>query len=256
MVKKRILGVVTVKDNWVVQSFGYNKYLPVGRPECIIENLDRWGADEILVQVIDRSKDSRGPDFELLRRIGKLSLSTPLIYAGGIQSESDAVEVIKHGADRLVIDYLLRSKPEVITDLASYLGSQAIIASLPVYIIGSDLNLFNYDDRTSEILSSKILDIISDKKIISEVLLINVKGEGYHNTFSLELVNNFPIDNISFIAFGGMSDPDLINSLLNHKNVSAVAIGNSLNYKEHSIQSIKGFCDNNNVRKPDYHSNI
>ena len=58
MVKKRLVGVITVKDGWAVQSFGYERYLPLGRPEVIAENLDRWGADEILLQCIDRSTTS------------------------------------------------------------------------------------------------------------------------------------------------------------------------------------------------------
>ena len=53
MLKKRIIGVVNVKDNIAVQSFGFNRYLPLGKPECLIENLDRWGADEIILNIID-----------------------------------------------------------------------------------------------------------------------------------------------------------------------------------------------------------
>ena len=52
MLKKRIIGVVTVVDNIAVQSFGYQKYLPLGDPAILIENLDKWGADEIHLQVI------------------------------------------------------------------------------------------------------------------------------------------------------------------------------------------------------------
>ena len=32
-----------------MQSFGYRRYLPLGRPEVLVENLDRWGADEIVL---------------------------------------------------------------------------------------------------------------------------------------------------------------------------------------------------------------
>jgi len=72
MLKKRLIGVITIKNGWAVQSFGYRRYLPLGKPECLVGNLDRWGADEILVQVIDRSEANRGPDFELLERLGAL----------------------------------------------------------------------------------------------------------------------------------------------------------------------------------------
>ena len=50
MVRKRIIGVVTILNSMVVQSFGYKKYLPIGRPDCVIQNLDRWGVDEIFIQ--------------------------------------------------------------------------------------------------------------------------------------------------------------------------------------------------------------
>ena len=56
MIKKRIIGTVVVKNGIAVQSFSYGKYLPLGKPEIIIKNLDRWGVDEILINVIDRSK--------------------------------------------------------------------------------------------------------------------------------------------------------------------------------------------------------
>ena len=68
MLKKRVIGVVTVKAGWAVQSFGYHRYLPLGRPEYLVGNLDRWGADEIVVQVIDRSKNQLGPDFDLIEK--------------------------------------------------------------------------------------------------------------------------------------------------------------------------------------------
>ena len=51
MLKKRIIGSITVLNGWAVQSIGYSQYLPLGRPSVIAENLDRWGADEILIWI-------------------------------------------------------------------------------------------------------------------------------------------------------------------------------------------------------------
>ena len=47
MLKPRILGAVLVKDGWAVQSIGFARFLPVGRPEVSVEFLDRYGVDEI-----------------------------------------------------------------------------------------------------------------------------------------------------------------------------------------------------------------
>ena len=66
MLKKRLIASVCVKNNIAVQSISYSKYLPLGLPEIIVENLARWQADEILINFIDRSLKKLGPDFKNL----------------------------------------------------------------------------------------------------------------------------------------------------------------------------------------------
>ena len=34
-INKRIIGVIIIKDEWAVQSFGFNKYYPIGSPEIL-----------------------------------------------------------------------------------------------------------------------------------------------------------------------------------------------------------------------------
>ncbi len=160
MLKKRLIGVVTVRNGWAVQSFGYGRYLPLGKPECLVENLDRWGADEILVQVIDRSLNHHGPDFGLLARLGAMGLETPLIYAGGIRSVEDGVKLVQSGADRIVVDALLHDDLQTVRDLGEQLGAQALIASLPLSIEGSSLVWLDYRTRKSSALAQDVLDMV------------------------------------------------------------------------------------------------
>ena len=54
----------------------HRRWLPLGKPECLVENLDRWGADGIVVLAIDRG--DQGPDLKLIERLSGLGLSTPL----------------------------------------------------------------------------------------------------------------------------------------------------------------------------------
>lgn len=56
------------------------------------------GAGEILLQSVSRDGTLRGPDLDLIGEITH-ALSIPVIYAGGICSPQDAVEVIHAGAD-------------------------------------------------------------------------------------------------------------------------------------------------------------
>ncbi|WP_076590892.1 HisA/HisF-related TIM barrel protein [Herminiimonas arsenitoxidans] len=238
MLKKRLVGIVTVKNGWAVQSFGYRRYLPLGKPECLIENLDRWGADEILVQVIDRSVSSLGPDFKLLERLGALGLETPLIYSGGIRSVSDGIKVVQSGADRISVDALLHSDLSSVKDLSERLGAQALIASLPLSFQTGGLEWLDYRFRTSKPIPDEIFSLIQNG-IVSEVLISDWQHEGLPGGFEQKLVQEFPLKNVPIIAFGGISEHEQMRTLLKSTNVAALAVGNFLSYKEHAIQKYK-----------------
>ncbi len=253
MLKKRLVGVVTVKNGWAVQSFGYGRYLPLGKPECLVENLDRWGADEILVQVIDRSTQGLGPDFDLLKQLSVMGLSTPLIYAGGIHSQSDGIQVIQLGADRFVLDTLLHTAPETVIALSEQLGSQALIASLPLTWQSEQLFWYDYHLKTSHPLSQGVLALLQTR-VISEVLVIDWQNEGQANCFEPNLISAFPFKEIPLIAFGGLSETDQIREILSFSQVSAVGVGNFLNYREHAVQKMKESCLGLPLRPANYAS--
>lgn len=251
MLKKRIIGVVTVKDGWAVQSMGYKRYLPLGRPECLVENLDHWGADEILLQVIDRSSDGLGPDFDLLARIAKLGLGTPLIYGGGIRTVEDGINAVQNGADRLVVDALLLDEPKIIRKLSESLGAQAIIGAMPMRIDSGEVRHMNYRNGAITSLPSSCMGLMQDATI-SEMLLIDCVNEGHDGSFDERLVENFPFEEIPLILFGGISKPSQMRQLLQRKNVAAVAIGNFLSYREHAIQNFKEMLGTTSLRSPTY----
>ena len=254
MLKKRLLGVVIVKDGWAVQSFGYRRYLPLGKPECLVENLDRWGADEILVLSIDRSVNNMGPDFELLKKLGKLGLGTPLIYGGGMRSLDDGMEVIRLGADRLVIDALMHDDIGIVHSLCQELGTQAVIGSMPVSIRHEKMDWLDYRDNTLITMADSIIESLNSG-IVSELLLIDWQHEGYPNSFDQNLVDCASgLLNTPLIVFGGVSDPIQMKKLLLQPNISAIAVGNFLSYEEHAIQNLKKQLVGMPLRLPTYQS--
>ena len=86
MLAKRLIGAVIVRDGLAVQSIGYKKWLPIGKPEIVREKIYvERNVDEIAVLCIDRKL--RGPDLDLLKRITDLNINTPLMYGGGILNQ-------------------------------------------------------------------------------------------------------------------------------------------------------------------------
>ena len=254
MLKKRLIGVVTVKNSWAVQAFGYRRYLPLGKPEVLVQNLDRWGADEILLQCIDRSSAGLGPDFDVLGRINNLGIATPIIYSGGISKREDAVKVISHGADRIMVDALLTDSPQTLEAVARDLGAQAVIAHLPACMTSGGLVAFDYLNRTERPLKQWIKTLPIDW--ISELMITDWQNEGSPDSFDERLLEITKHIDKPLLCFGGLSEAAQIQRVLAHSQVVGVGVGNFLNYREHAVQLLKQHLGNIAVRSPHYENTM
>jgi cyclase len=257
---KRIIGTVIVKNNLAVQSMGFKNYLPLGCPLRIIENLNRWDVDEIIVKDIDASLIFSKPNYKLIEKIGNLGISTPISYAGGVSKSEEASSIIKMGFERIVVNQLfLRNDDEIIRQIAKKIGSQAIIISLPVVKLNKNIFLYNYINKNKLSFNNKRLTKL--EPFYSELLIEDVKNEGLLGAFDTEILAFFKKQNLrnKFLLFGGITDPGTILKLLLENQVEGICIGNSLNYRENAVQIIKKFISNKNlklVRIPHFHKNI
>jgi cyclase len=251
MLKKRLIGVVTVKDGWAVQSFGYRRHLPLGKPEVLVQNLDRWGIDEILVQCIDRSTAEQGPDLEVLGRISKLGIATPLIYAGGIRRREDAVKVVSHGADRIMVDAMLLDSPQYLEGVARDLGTQAVIAHLPARMASYGVMALDHRDRSERPLARWLARPL---EWISELMVSDWQNEGSPGRFDERLLDIARHIDKPLLCFGGISEAAQVQRVLAHPQVVAAGVGNFLSYREHAVQLLKQQLGNSAVRAPLYES--
>jgi cyclase len=250
MLKKRLIGVVTVKGSWAVQSFGYRRHLPLGKPDVVVQNLDRWGADEILVQCIDRTAGGMGPDLDVLSRISKLGISTPLIYAGGICSREDAVKVVSHGADRIMVGAMLLQSPQLLEGVARDLGTQAVIAHLPASLNGDGFMALDYRDRSERPLAEWLARLPFEW--ISELMVSDWQNEGSPGSFDERLLDIARHTDKPLLCFGGISEAAQLKRLLAHPQVVAAGVGNFLSYREHAVQLLKQQLGSSAIRAPQY----
>lgn len=242
MLKRRIAAALLVKDGWVVQSMGFHRYLPVGRPEIAASYLNQWGVDEIIL--LDLSATRRGEVIcdKMVRRVSETCL-VPLAVGGGIQRIEHIDRLLQAGADKVCLNQLLMREPELVTSAALKFGNQCIVASLDVIAeAGAPSGYAVYDYLAAR---SRGIDVLAQAQRLEALgageLLLNAVGrDGTGQGFEVELYRRLASQvGIPVIALGGAGSLDHFAELFDHSQVRAACAGNFFHYTEHSVITTK-----------------
>lgn len=247
MLKTRIIGVVVVRGGIAVQSIGFRRYLPIGKPEIAVSYLDRWGVDEIVLLHIDATKNSCCPlDSQVLSYSSECMV--PLSVGGGIAQVSDVKRIIQAGADKVVINSALISNSAVITEAATSFGSQSVVVSIDACRQPDGTFVaFTHAGAYSTGLSARKLAQRAEELGAGEIFLNSIDRDGSKQGYDLDLIRSV-VDavNIPVIACGGAGHPKHMVEAM-ECGVSAVAAANFFHFTEHSVIVNKHFLRSTGV---------
>jgi len=235
MLKKRIIANLAVKDGIVVQSRQFRSYLPVGKPEIAAAFLNSWGIDEIILNDISATKSSRGPDFEMVKRVAA-KCQVPLTVGGGISNTAQIGLLLNCGADKVFLNNALLTNPELVSKAASTFGEQCIVASIDAIENGENFFAFDYTTQKNTRLKAAELAIKAQKLGAGEILINSVERDGIYLGYDEKLVNSICASvSVPVIALGGARNAGDMLSVLKNTNASAAAAGNFFHFSEHSV---------------------
>ena len=234
MLKPRLIGIVLVRDGIAVQSIGFNRYLPLGRPAIAVEYLDRWGVDEIVLLDILAGRAQRSLDPGMVRQCAELC-RTPLTVGGGVRDTASASALLAAGADKICINSAAHSDPSLVSDLSMRFGEQCVVISIDVKKHGTGWNAYASGGKSS--ISASLEEILAraQKGGAGEILLNSIDRDGSRLGYDLELIRYCAGRvSIPLIVAGGAGHPRHFNEAL-EAGASAVAAANMLHYTEHSV---------------------
>jgi imidazole glycerol-phosphate synthase subunit HisF len=241
MLKKRIGAAVLIKDNWVVQSIGFKKYLPVGRPQIAVEFLNKWGIDEIFLVDISATKNKTSVSATVVKESAKYC-RVPLAAAGGITTVQQMEELLHSGADKISLNQVLLTNKKLLTQGARLFGDQCMVAMIDFVQNRSNgsYELFDYVNK-----KSTGLDVLSFAKELEdagagEIVLQSVDRDGMYTGFEIELYKKVcSTVNIPVVALGGAGNASHFIDILQNTDVSAACAGNIFHFTEHSVNMLK-----------------
>jgi cyclase len=125
----RLIPCLDVADGRVVKGVRFQDLRDVGDPVELGAGYSDEGADELVFLDVRATLDGRRTLVDLVERVSE-RLAIPFTVGGGVRSVSDAHELLAAGADKVAVNSAALERPELITELANELGSQAVVVAI------------------------------------------------------------------------------------------------------------------------------
>jgi cyclase len=189
MLTKRIIACLDVRGGRVVKGIQFVDIVDAGDPAELAHRHARGGADEIVLLDITATHEGRGTLLETVKRTAA-QLFVPFTVGGGIRSAEDAAAVFDAGADKVSINSSAIARPELIGEIGSSFGAQAVIVAI-------DARRGSGDPHTAEVYVSggrkptgrRVVEWAreAEERGAGEILLTSMDADGTRNGFDCEL---------------------------------------------------------------------
>ena len=175
----------------------------------------------------------------------------------------NATEIIKNGADKIVINSITYNDYNFVKKLANQLGKQALVASFDqhkqlalelnfeiVDVKKIDGNYLLFSDCGRELkktnLENHIINLI--KNNIGEIMINSIDHEGTMTGPDYELINQVSKTcDVPIIYSSGIGNYDHIKEIFNISNISAVACGSLFNFTDSNPIRAKSYLKSYNL---------
>ena len=129
MLTKRVIACLDVRGGRVVKGVQFVDIVDAGDPAELAHRHAAAGADEIVLLDITATHEGRGTLLDTVKRAAA-KLFVPFTVGGGIRSAEEAATVFDAGADKISINSAAIARPELIGEIGSSFGAQAVIVAI------------------------------------------------------------------------------------------------------------------------------
>lgn len=252
MLKNRIIASVIVDNTKVVQteSFEFKHFIHYDSLFAIKSFFD-WSVDELVLINVSRKEENYYEFLNTIERTAEIA-RLPISVGGWINSVERGEEIIRLGAEKLIINSSFYDNPEIPKILSSKFGKQCIVASID-YKINKNGDTDVYVDKGRKKIHDSLYSWAEKcvKNGAGELYVTNIEFEGKRKGYDIEnlskLVNQVQVP---VIFFGGAMEWEHFGEGLK-AGASGVAAANIFHYKELASIKLRNFLLDNgfNVRK-------
>jgi len=183
----------------VVKGIRFQGLRDVGDPVELGAAYSDAGADELVFLDVKATLEGRATLVALVTHVAE-RLAIPFTVGGGVRSAEDGEELLAAGADKVAVNSAALERPELVTELASRLGSQAVVVAIDAE--GGQVRSRAGTTETGRGAVEWARE--AEARGAGEILLTSIDADGTRAGYDLELTSAVAeAVNVPVIASGG-----------------------------------------------------
>lgn len=246
MIKKRIIPTLLWSENNLVKGINFKNRRQVSDILTSIKIYNSRDVDEIIVLDINATDKRMGPDFDSIANFAQY-MTVPFTYGGGIQSISDALKVLRNGADKISLNTIIFSDKSIIKNISKYAGSQSIVVSIDYLFYEGKYKCVSNSGKKIQKIDPVSLAKLCEDQGCGEILINSVDRDGTMLGYDLEFFDKIrEAISLPILISGGVGEYDHMYKALK-KNASAVCASSIYCFTELNPTEAKRFLKSRNI---------
>ena len=247
MLARRIIPCLDVNKGRVVKGVNFLNLRDAGDPAQLAEAYNRTGADELVVLDISASREGRATLMETVGRVAA-RLFIPLTVGGGVRSLEDGRRLLGAGSDKVAVNTAAVERPELIHELASCFGSQAVVVAIDARRHGKSWRVWTYGGSQETEWDAIEWAQEAERRGAGEILLTSMDMDGTQAGFDCPLTAAIAeILHIPVIASGGAGTLEHFAQVFLEGRADAALAASIFHYEQYGVRELKGFLQTRGV---------
>lgn len=224
----RIIPTILCRGRQLVKGRGFDSWRSVGLVAQAVRIHQSRGVDELVLLDIAATREGRGPDLSLIEELSN-ECFMPLAVGGGIRTVEQVRDLLRAGADQVVIGTAAFEDHGLVRRCAEIVGSQAITVSIDYR--GTQVRLRCGSRPTALDPVTSAYRMVAEGA--GEILLQSIERDGTCQGYDLEMIRAVrdAIPRTPLIASGGAGNYQHMLEAI-QAGASAVASGAMFQFED------------------------